>query len=282
MSSFIPDAYYKSVFDINYDKLSNKGIKVLFFDFDNITYGLENADIFSGSKTAYARLFLPNIIEDDRLLYLDCDTLVNGSLTDLWNLNMDNAYVAGVQDMVVPHIRTGIGLTHSDVYLNSGVLLMNIRKMQCDNLQQKFVAYIEEMNGSVPCHDQGVINHVCAGYIKVLPAEFNVMTPMMYHSADEIRRFYELEQFYTNNEMKEACRNPKVIHFTAGWYVRPWFSGSKHPYAKIYKEYYNQSPWGTKPMAKGTVHKKIRLMRLMYKILPFGLYVEIAKWKRKH
>lgn len=30
MSSFIPDAYYKSIFDINYDKLSNKGIKVLF------------------------------------------------------------------------------------------------------------------------------------------------------------------------------------------------------------------------------------------------------------
>lgn len=40
MGKFKPDKYYKSIFDINYDKLKEQGIKVLIFDLDNtiITY----------------------------------------------------------------------------------------------------------------------------------------------------------------------------------------------------------------------------------------------------
>ena len=35
MSKFKPRMYYKSIFDINYDLLKKKGIKVLIFDLDN-------------------------------------------------------------------------------------------------------------------------------------------------------------------------------------------------------------------------------------------------------
>lgn len=258
------------------------GGELVVINFSDISYGLENAQIFSGSKTTYARLFLPDVIDEEKLLYIDCDTLIMGSLNELWGMDMDNLYVAGVQDMVVPHIRYGIGLDHSAPYLNAGVLLMNIKKMKLDGLLKKSVNYLKEMNGLVPCHDQGIINHVCKEFINVISPDYNVMTPMFYYSANEIKSFYELEEYYSAEEIKAACKTPKIIHFTAGWYIRPWFASSKHPYAKVFKDYYNRSPWGTLPMAKGTVHKKLRLMRLMYKILPFRLYVKIAKWKREH
>ncbi len=258
------------------------GNKLVVIDFSEISYGLENAQIFSGSKTTYARLFLPDIIPEEKILYLDCDTLIMDSLNELWCINMEDYYVAGVQDMVVPHIRYDIDLDHTAPYLNAGILLMNIKKMKSDGLQEKFIDYIKVMNGAVPCHDQGVINHVCKGGINVITPEYNVMTPMFYYSANEIKSFYELEDYYTNHDIEVACEKPKIIHFTAGWYVRPWFVGSKHPYAKIYKNYYLQSPWGAIPMQKGTIHKKIQLMKLLYKILPFALFVTIAKWKRKY
>lgn len=255
--------------------------ELVVLDFYKITYGLENADIFSGSKTAYARLFIPNVIPESKLLYLDCDTLIMGALDNVWNLDISDVYVAGVQDTVVPHIRRGIGLEYADAYLNSGVLLMNVEKMRKNDLQKKFVDYIKEMQGSVPCHDQGVINHVCRDRIVVLPLAYNMMTPVFQYSSNEIMKFYELESYYTDSEIQEARNNPKIIHFTAGWFVRPWFLGSKHPYAEIYNKYYDISPWKNVPRDKGTIHKKIRLMKTMYNILPFGLFVRIAKWKRK-
>lgn len=256
--------------------------ELVVLDFYKITYGLENAGIFSGSKTTYARLFIPNIIPEDKLLYLDCDTLIMGALDDVWNLDISDVYVAGVQDTVVPHIRQGIGLEYSDKYLNAGILLMNIKKMRKDNLQKKFVGYIKEMHGSVPCHDQGVINHVCRNNIVVLPLVYNVMTPVFQYSSDEIMKFYELEGYYTDSEIQEARNKPKIIHFTAGWFIRPWFLGSKHPYAEIYNKYYDISPWKNVSRDKGTIHKKIRLIKKMYNVLPFGLFVRIAKWKRGH
>ena len=254
--------------------------ELVVIDFYEVTYGLENADIFSGSKTSYARLFIPNIITEDKLLYLDCDTLVMGTLDDIWNLDISDVYVAGVQDTVVPHIRYGIGLEYSDTYLNSGVLLMNVKKMREDDLQRKFVDYIKEMQGSVPCHDQGVINHVCKDSILVLSLIYNVMTPVFEYTSDEIMKFYELKHYYTDSEIQGARKNPKIIHFTAGWYVRPWFSNSKHPYAETYNKYYDISPWKNVSRGKGTIHKKVRLIKMMYNVLPFRIFVKIAKWKR--
>lgn len=56
MSSFIPDAYYKSIFDINYDKLSNKGIKVLFFDFDNTIIEHDSYSISEKTKKFFKKI----------------------------------------------------------------------------------------------------------------------------------------------------------------------------------------------------------------------------------
>ena len=46
MSLFLPDMYKKSIFDINYELLKKKGIKVLIFDFDNTLVEKER-DIFT-------------------------------------------------------------------------------------------------------------------------------------------------------------------------------------------------------------------------------------------
>ena len=258
------------------------GGELVVVNFSDISYGLENAQIFSGSKTTYARLFLPNIVTEEKILYLDCDTLIMESLDDLWQIDMKAYYVAGVQDMVVPHIRYGIGLNHADPYLNAGILLMNVEKMKHDNLQSRFVEYITEMNGAVPCHDQGVINHVCKGLVNVLPAKYNVMTPMFSISASQMQEFYELKNYYSDKEIIDACNEPSIIHFTAGWVSRPWFKDSKHIYAKMYEQYYKKSPWRDIPLAKATANKKVVAMHILYRILPFKLYVKIAKWRREH
>lgn len=47
--------------------------------------------------TIYAKLFLDQICNSDRILYLDSDTVVTGSLRQLWEMDMRNTYIAGVR-----------------------------------------------------------------------------------------------------------------------------------------------------------------------------------------
>lgn len=99
------------------------------------------------------------------------------------------------------------------------------------------------MNGKISCHDQGIINHVCKNKIKTISCTYNVMTPFFYLSSLQIKEIFELKDYYNDIEIKEAISHPHILHFTAGWHIRVWYSNSKHPYAHLFKKYYNLSPW---------------------------------------
>lgn len=53
MNNYIPDMYYKSILDINYNLLQNKGIKYLIFDLDNTLSTIDRKEI---SKEYKAKL----------------------------------------------------------------------------------------------------------------------------------------------------------------------------------------------------------------------------------
>ncbi len=44
MEKYIPDMYYKNIFDINYDKLLSNGVKCLLFDLDNTVSPYKNEE----------------------------------------------------------------------------------------------------------------------------------------------------------------------------------------------------------------------------------------------
>ena len=49
---------------------------------------------------------------------------------------------------------------------------------------------------------------------------------------------------YTENEVNEALKKPKIIHFTGNYRtIRPWFKNSNHPYRDQFEKYKNLSPW---------------------------------------
>ena len=72
-----------------------------------------------------------------------------------------------------------------------------------------------------------------------------------------------------------------ILHFTAGWHIRVWYSNSKHPYAYLFKKYYNLSPWKKTPLPLGHLTLKIKVLRNIFKILPFSIYLKILRIKRE-
>ena len=80
-------------------------------------------------------------------------------------------------------MRLVVGLKYNDRYINSGVILINLKKWREDNLEKKFIDFINKYNGDVPCADQGTINGVCKNKILIIHPKYNTMTPMFSFSA---------------------------------------------------------------------------------------------------
>lgn len=51
------------------------------------------------SVITYARYFIPYYIEEERVLYLDSDVIINGSLDLLFDIDLDDKYLAAVRDV---------------------------------------------------------------------------------------------------------------------------------------------------------------------------------------
>ena len=211
-----------------------------------------------GSLSTYGRLFLQNINEIDKALYIDCDTLVVGDLMELYKLNLNDIAVAGVQDIVSLETRNSVGLLYGERYINAGVSLFNLNYWRKVNGQKLCIDYLNSCNGDVLFHDQGCINSVFKNNIKIIHPKYNLMNAMLDLSAPKICAFYKIEKYYSKDEINDAKKDPRIIHFTAGNFIRPWYSNSNHPYARIYKKYRSVSPWKDEKMPKYVNKKSFR------------------------
>ena len=120
----------------------------------------------------FARLALPSIVEEEKVLYLDTDAIVLKDISELWNINIDNYYLAGCKDLGAferDNISSRLGITGK--YINSGVLLMNLKKIREDNIYKKWFETINKRQLIFP--DQDAINLVCQKGIIYIPAENN-------------------------------------------------------------------------------------------------------------
>lgn len=222
----------------------------------------------------YARLFLATLLpeEIERVLYLDCDTLVMSSLKEAWEVPLGDALVAGVGDTVDLFFLKVIGLDPQIQYVNSGVLLINLKGWRAENLEQKFLDFIGKFDGNVPHKDQGTINGVCKERKYILPPRYNAMSNVYSFSAGTIRRIYFLDTYYTQAELDEAIRNPAVIHFTTGLVGRPWEEDCTHPAKEDYLRILRQSPWKADPLTPNSRKTGLKVFTFFYQHLPLGLF----------
>ena len=85
------------------------------------------------SIPAYYRLKLPTLLPDvQRVIYLDCDVIVNTTLQELFNIEMENFIVAGVKDINKKILRK------NPEYINSGVVLMDLDNMRKFGIEDAF------------------------------------------------------------------------------------------------------------------------------------------------
>lgn len=246
---------------------------IIFINFEKYKSYLNLNMQWNISISAYARLFVASMLPNnlDKILYFDCDTLIVNSLEELWNQDINDFYVAGVYDTVSGNTKQAIGLKNTDLYINSGMLLINLKKWREDNLEKRLLDFIDNHNGNVIHHDQGVINGVIKNK-KILPLKYNLMTSYLMMSRDNMIKFYKVEDsFYSQEQIDEAIKNPVYIHYTPGFTTRPWVKGCKHPYVDLYWKYLKLTPWKDFKPIKNNEKFHIKIVNWIYLNLPFDI-----------
>lgn len=128
------------------------------------------------SPATFYRISISNILKEiDKILYIDVDTIITSSLYELYNINIDNYYIAAIKDYggdLVKQLEKKFNLYQ---YFNAGILLINNKKFIEDKLEEKFNIFFENNYEKIIFHDQDILNYVCNGKIKYLDYKYNFM-----------------------------------------------------------------------------------------------------------
>ena len=181
-------------------------------------------NLFLNNKTprypssAFYRIVTPIFIDSDRIIYLDGDTLIFSDLNNMYNLDFNDCYILGIYDFNSDGVDY-LGLK-SNIYINTGVTLFNLKKMREDN---KIIGFINitRRNINLKHVDQTVLNYVLYPKIGRLPSIYGI-----FNFADKSDMNIYLKRLRTKitiAELEEAIKNPVVIH-TILCNPKVWFS----------------------------------------------------------
>lgn len=164
------------------------------------------------SPVIFYRLFACNIFSHlDRMLYLDSDTLVCDDLTEMYNTDIGDCAMGAVRDMApinLPQNPNGIYVREfkdkylrHDLYINSGVLLIDMNKMR---QSQQALLHVDI---PIKYPDQDILNVALDGKIYEMPLRYNCIPDM------------DIDKKFSQSDADMARKHIAIAHFYA---VKPY------------------------------------------------------------
>ena len=232
-------------------------------------------------QTIYAKLFLDEVLQCDKALYLDSDVIVSGSLDELLKRDMTGELAAGVIMPYPDSVKERLGLAPNDCYICDGMVLLNLEQWRTRKISRQCRRYIANCRGTPCMQSEGVLNYVCRGKIGVLAPAYNLMPSMIFFTRDQIIRMQHPAWYYSKKQLLDAKHAPKMIHFMAELYNRPWLEPCDHPYATCYRELDRQVFGNRHTYQRANVSFRTRVNKWLYRALPFKYYILIYKVSRR-
>ena len=199
--------------------------------------------------SAFTRLFSGELLPGhiDKILYLDCDTIISGDISELENVEFNGNIAMGVKDCISGTYKRNVGLDKDSPYINAGVILFNMQALRNVDIHAEIETYMNKYVELINYADQDILNGMFKGRIGELNPKFDVMTIDVSHTYEEIQNLRRPTNFYKKNDLEEAISNPAIIHYTTNMLViRPWFSNSDHPLKHEFEKYMDMSCWRDK------------------------------------
>ena len=186
------------------------------------------------SVDIWTRLWVAEFFGDDvdRVLYLDSDTVVVGSLAPLWSTELEGALLGAVD---IPGSLRGVdnlGMRADDGYFNSGVLLIDLGQWRRTGALHAVLEYVAANHERLRDPDQDALNGCFHARRKRLEYKWNAIWPFFREP---------LALPLPRAEIEAVRREARIIHFN-GW-SKPWSYLSPHPRKAEYEKYLRLTEW---------------------------------------
>ncbi len=220
-------------------------VRIHFIGFNGnlLSHDFYNTGMARFPRAAMARIFLPELLPNVRkIIWLDSDIIVCKSLAEMWRINMSGRFLGGVRDINIREIITQYpkefqhydeyGLSEmvaQHEYINSGVLLMNLREMRLFGWTEKCMKKIKNESRNIWYFDQDVINSISRGKIAYMPLRFNRMTkiPIPLY----IKEYTRIG--LSRADLVDDYYNYAILHYAGN--DKPW--ENRGPYCNIWHQY---------------------------------------------
>lgn len=174
-------------------------------EFESITDSMSNrlrCDYFT--LTIYFRLFIPKMFPQyEKGIYIDSDIVLNRDIAELYDIDLKDNYIGACPDLSIAGAQPLVDYTINSVgmdkgeYINSGVLLMDLKKLRELNFDEHFLELLNRYHFDSIAPDQDYINAMCNKKILYLNCEWDAMP-------DE----------------NEPLSDPALIHYNL--FSKPW------------------------------------------------------------
>lgn len=202
------------------------------------------------SHSIFDRLLLDKLCpSEDKILYLDCDILVKSDLTKLFKIDLTKHSIAAVQEYglhyyaakssdVMAYLTQKLALKDSIKYFNSGVLLLNLKRLRQTNELSKAINFCAK-NPDLNYPDQDALNHTIGDTYLPLPYHWNTQIPDWYLRGEP---HFSRQR---NQEIITAFHTPSIIHFSGR--SKPWQNKTEMPFKRDYIQHWQQSCYQSVP-----------------------------------
>jgi len=168
----------------------------------------------------YARLVLDKILPPgaERVIYLDCDTMVRRPIEAFYDMDLGGKALAAVADPYHDGIKLGRDIRTkaspfdaAEPYFNSGVLLIDLTALAAANVPGRVAELAATGVLQKLYFDQDLLNYIFRDNWLELDWRYNLMLPRKAHEG----------------------LNPAIIHYTG--HMRPWWIWSGVAFARTYR-----------------------------------------------
>lgn len=199
-------------------------------DYDTSKYDEKTA------KSMVVRLYALDQLLDlgvtDRIVYIDCDTVIQKDISEMFTVNLNGNWIAAAPEMFDMNNPTASELYKNTVrlyehriklnprYFNSGVMVIDLEKVG----KNRFVPEFKNTSALSVFPDQDILNFLGNPYA-VMPLSFNAMADF------HLWRFREVAQSLSHRKNME---DSFILHFAG--VTKPWeIRGEDEENCDLYK-----------------------------------------------
>jgi lipopolysaccharide biosynthesis glycosyltransferase len=190
---------------------------------------LEDAPTYRHLTLAtYYRILIGRLLPENtkRILYLDCDTIIESSLSELLATNIDDYTLSAARDCYCAEHTSRLGLPENS-YFNAGILLINLEKWRSTDVEGRLFEYIKKNSKDILISDQDVLNSVLHDEWLEFDLKFNFQEIGPKNPKSFDKKYPDIQ--------------PSIIHFID--HPKPWFYMSTYTRKKRFWFYLRKTPY---------------------------------------